>query len=400
MFRVRQLFSHPRLFFWISPPASLNSNTRNVRHVQFKRPRIRRFITTCCLYGMAFHLSSSFVLSQFDNGTRTTDVLEEPVAAGRDEDRHDSDEITGLDPVFIPLGLPYLREGELYAASDPEWKQFVRISQDREKLKSLNGELASLVLSDAAQSAILSRLLGGPLELTEAWLVHHFPSRAPPRYTRIGIQITDTAIALVSKYMVFEEGDRLRRCIWPLPATLAIKDAYSVLFQRQLSKLSATKLDEEHQCSSSNLPSCTTMVSSDLKTADDSCRVSQHHSRITNTCPTPGENANRSNDDYHDYPFSVISMLKKLLLQFGPGSDLYTASSAFKFRFNDCLSRERHSSPRGVFYFAGPVGLKGPKGFCRIEVKGEYDPASAKWAIVSMQLKDLTVFNQNALGGH
>lgn len=199
--------------------------------------------------------------------------------------------------------------------------------------------------------------------------------------------------------MVFEEGDRLRRCIWPLPATLAIKDAYSVLFQRQLSKLSATKLDEEHQHSSSNLPSYTTMLSSDLK-ADDSSRVPQHHSRIPNTSPSSGENANRSNDDHNDYPFSVISTLKNLLLQFGPGSDLYTASLAFKFRFNDCLSRERNSSPRGVFYFAGPVGLKGPKGFCRIEVKGEYDPAAAKWAIVSLQLKDLSVFNQNALGGH
>ncbi|PKY06910.1 hypothetical protein P168DRAFT_301935 [Aspergillus campestris IBT 28561] len=396
MFRVRQLFSHPRLFFRISPPASLNSSTRNVRHVQFKRPRIRSFITKCCLYGMAFHLSSSFVLSQFDNGTRTADALEEPVAAGRDKDKHDPDEKTDLDPVFIPLGLPYLREGEFYAVSDPEWKQFVKFSQDREKLNSLQGELASLVLSDAAQSAILSRLLGGPLELTGSWLVHHFPSRAPPKYTRIGIQITDTAIALVSKYMAFEEGDRLKRCIWPLPATLAIKDAYSVLFQRQLSKLSATNLDEEHQSSSSNLPSYTTMLSSDPKAADDSSQVPQHHSRISNA----GESANRSNDDYHDYPFSVISTLKKLLLQFGPGSDLYTASLAFKFRFNDCLSRERHASPRGVFYFAGPVGLKGPKGFCRIEVKGEYDPAAAKWAIVSMQLKDLSVFNQSALGGH
>lgn len=88
---------------------------------------------------MAFHLSSSFVLSQFDNGTRTTDVLDEPVVAGQDENKHDPDESTGLDPVFIPLGLPYLREGELYAVSDPEWKQFVRISQDREKLNSLQG---------------------------------------------------------------------------------------------------------------------------------------------------------------------------------------------------------------------------------------------------------------------
>lgn len=89
---------------------------------------------------MAFHLSSSFVLSQFDNGTRTADALEEPVAAGGDGDKHDPDEITGFDPIFVPLGLPYLRDGEFYAVSDPEWKQFVRISQDQEKLKSLRGK--------------------------------------------------------------------------------------------------------------------------------------------------------------------------------------------------------------------------------------------------------------------
>lgn len=45
-------------------------------------------------------------------------------------------------------------------------------------------DLAHMVLHDVSDH--MSELLGGPLSLTETWLVHHFPSRAPPGYVRSG----------------------------------------------------------------------------------------------------------------------------------------------------------------------------------------------------------------------
>lgn len=112
------------------------------------------------------------------------------------------EELAEEDRVFIPLTWSWLEEGELYTASDPEWQEFVTISKDRKKLQKLRGmlerqssavwaftdgrldELAAIVLRSASES--MSQILGSPLSLTGFWLVHQFPSRAPPEYLRSG----------------------------------------------------------------------------------------------------------------------------------------------------------------------------------------------------------------------
>lgn len=119
--------------------------------------------------------------------------------------------MNGEDTFFIPLGWPRLRKGDFYALSDPEWQQFVKISQDSRKLELLRGEkgtffeicicslflldeLAAIVLQSASQSTQISHMLGNPLTLTGSWLVHHFPSRAPPAYERSGYGLTGTRV--------------------------------------------------------------------------------------------------------------------------------------------------------------------------------------------------------------
>lgn len=42
--------------------------------------------------------------------------------------------------LFIPLAWSRLQQGELYATSDPEWQEFVKLSKDRKKLQKLRGE--------------------------------------------------------------------------------------------------------------------------------------------------------------------------------------------------------------------------------------------------------------------
>lgn len=45
-------------------------------------------------------------------------------------------------------------------------------------------ELASIVLDTASDG--IAPILGSPLSITGFWLVHQFPSRAPPTYTQSG----------------------------------------------------------------------------------------------------------------------------------------------------------------------------------------------------------------------
>ncbi|KAJ5147714.1 hypothetical protein N7526_001066 [Penicillium atrosanguineum] len=249
-----------------------------VRHVRFRRPWLRSFFTKFFLYGAAFHLWTSFVLVRFDDDTHDDDSTLEssfeetgPHRPPRDTEKL-TDEESNKDtedgaPMFIPLTWSRLREGELYAASDPEWQAFVQLSKDRKKLQNLRGmsknfetivlsltvpdELASLVLESA--SSRMSQLLGGPLSLTGFWLVHQFPSRAPPEYLRSGyvhsgqmifsvlieqrLEITDEGVSWVTKPLDPDMGDRLQTFMKPVHVALAIKDAYFLLLMRQVKRL-------------------------------------------------------------------------------------------------------------------------------------------------------------------
>lgn len=109
----------------------------------------RRSLTTLVIYGAAFHLWSSFVLVQFDDAsdraetTQATDVTEKRRRDTSYENNVDSadrmeDSIDDY-PIHIPLSWPRKKDGKFYAASDPEWQEFVKISKDREKLLSLKG---------------------------------------------------------------------------------------------------------------------------------------------------------------------------------------------------------------------------------------------------------------------
>ncbi|KOS45509.1 hypothetical protein ACN38_g3558 [Penicillium nordicum] len=403
MLRLRYLLRSPHarssLFSPTTHARSNLSNPENVRHVRFRRPWIRSFISKCLLYGTAFHLWSTFVLVRFDDDTDDADIP--PVANSGEiaplEASSGSGETTGKEVenegvLFIPLAWSRLQQGELYATSDPEWQDFVKLSKDRKKLQKLRDELATIVLDNAGRQ--MSQILGGPLSLTGFWLVHQFPNRAPPGYVRSGVEIKNDSISWVAKPMDPEIGDRLQTFMKPVHVALAIRDAYLVLLLRQLDRF--------------RKPAGEPLDASDFLNDSSAAPGGQGGNWIGRKDPsklqpplTDGlkENMppNTENSNYH--PSSLLSLLQRLPLpDLGPGSDLHLASQAFKLRLNHERAQTPRSARRGSFFITGPVGLKGPNGFCRFEVRGEYDPAKREWRTVEMTLKDLNMRRQKALG--
>lgn len=87
------------------------------------------------------------MLVRFDDDTDDADLP--PVANSEEtaprETSLGSGEITGKEVenegvLFIPLAWSRLQQGELYATSDPEWQEFVKLSKDRKRLQKLRGE--------------------------------------------------------------------------------------------------------------------------------------------------------------------------------------------------------------------------------------------------------------------
>lgn len=104
----------------------------------------RRFATTCLLYGAAFYIWSSLLSLQFDGDIEID--LPEDNTANKNVSQGGVDGIVEEDFMFIPLGWPRLRPGELYAPSDTEWQEFVKTAGDKQRLKSLRG-MCSISLS-------------------------------------------------------------------------------------------------------------------------------------------------------------------------------------------------------------------------------------------------------------
>ncbi|KAI9044641.1 uncharacterized protein KD926_000552 [Aspergillus affinis] len=402
MFRLRRVFPTGRVVSRLSPPSPERSPFK-IRHVQLQRPWVRTFVKKGFLFGVAFYLWSSLVLLQFDeDDDETQETLVERTS--RDEEARDTKSNVDTqgsvdsDEIFVPLGWPQIHEGELYSASDPEWQEFVKISRDRAKLQSLRDELASIALTSANRSHLLSRILGGPLTVTRLWLVHWFPSRAPPTYSRSGLEITDYGVSWTSKQISAEVGDRIVRCARPGYVTIAMKDALMVLLKRQAARLGMTRFGQEQQQEATVSPSQKKETPRDINSLEALDRITQ--ARGSPPPEVSREGTPQDNTETRLHSSFLIAALQMLPLPtFGPGSDLFAARAAFKLRLQNCLARERRTPPRGVFYFSGPVGLKGSKGFCRVEVKGEYNPASASWSRVTMQLKDLSLFKQKPRGG-
>ena len=198
--------------------------------------------------------------------------------------------------------------------------------------------------------------------------------------------------------MFSEDGDKLQRFMRPISVALAIKDAYMVFFRRQLLRLRERSSDREHTASTSDLSSSRHAFSRDTGHLDGLNHITQSESQL----PLPDshqEKLPRDNEHGNLHPSSIISSVQRLPLpKFGPGSDFYFALLAFKWRLTESWARASPSPRRCTFYVTGPVGLKGPKGFCRVEVRGEYDPAESSWTAVKIQLKDLNVFKQKPLG--
>ncbi|CAG8901895.1 unnamed protein product [Penicillium egyptiacum] len=400
MLRLRYLLRSPHARSSLFSPTHAHarsdfSKPTNVRRVRFRRPWIRSFISKCLLYGTAFHLWSTFVLIRFDDDTDDADLppVTNPEEIAPRQTSLGSGEITGKEvgkevenegAVFIPLAWSRLQKGELYTTSDPEWREFVKVSKDRKQLEKLRNNAGRHV----------SRILGEPLSLTGFWLVHQFPNRAPPGYVRSGVEIKSDSISWVAKPMDPETGDRLQIFMKPVHVALAIRDAYLVLLVRQLDRFRKPAGEPLDAFDSLNDFSATPGDERGnwIGQKDQSKLQPPLTDGLKENMPPNTENSN-----YH--PSSLISFLQRLPLpDLGPGSDLHLASQAFKLRLNRERAQTPGSARRGAFFITGPVGLKGPNGFCRFEVKGEYDPAKREWRTVEMTLKDLNMRRQKALG--
>ncbi|KAL4946953.1 hypothetical protein BDW69DRAFT_179386 [Aspergillus filifer] len=389
------------------PPSRLLTHKPNLWYVKVHRSWSRGFSTRVLVLVAVVAGCESIFESR--KGSASSDVgLRDDFSSRRDNSRSTVDEkkqsVTGAPrpthvEAFIPVGWPQKREGEFYTASDPEWKVYAQVKKDEKRLEALKGELACIALGEASQSRLLADLLGSPFKIDQYWLRPYFPPRAPPIYCRSGFLVTNRGIAWTWEQPMPDSG--IGRSVPPHSVSLAVKNAYQVLWQILLDRFSLGQSSNERPTgvlSEISGQSSKAHMNSDLKTLDKLGNTSSPESRLL-APPESHDNASPNHVNRLFRPSAILSTLDRLPLpKYGPGTDLYAISLAFKKGINDCRVRDLRAHRRGTFFVRGPVGLEGSLGFCRIEVEGEYDPVASEWLSISMHVRDLSLSNDKPLG--
>ncbi|EED15993.1 hypothetical protein TSTA_011080 [Talaromyces stipitatus ATCC 10500] len=385
--------------------------------VRIRRPWFRRFATSVLAYGVAFHVWTTLVYLQLDGSTVSESASSgspRALSEGRIIEGNgkilDDDEVE--DASFIPLSWPRLRPGELYKGSDPEWKTFQEYARDKQKMDTLRKELQTLVLAKLSTQREFVHLLGGkPLRVSDSWLMVHCPYRAPPQYETLGLAIVDNEATLISKPIPREQGQLLTAALFPSAVASAVLAAGKVLWKRKVQRFkNYLGADEERSTKEAIMKIKNMDIQSDMS---PSTNVSLQNFADWEKSLSSGaaEEINRSaasgmSDTTRSQPQpdtsrtpKILSLMQSLSSQY-KGSDFYVAYLAFNLHFKRNRALQRKVPPRGVFYLSGPIGIKGGKGECRVEVRGEYDPAEKKWCSLMVDLKDLRPYNQSPLGYH
>ncbi|KAI1094140.1 hypothetical protein F5B19DRAFT_447533 [Rostrohypoxylon terebratum] len=196
------------------------------RVMQVQRVKIRRkwfkpknFILASCVYYVCYQVYSASVL---------TDLLAwwygDDGDDGDDNDNDNENDEDGDDIFDMFLPIPFTTrvvESPPYKGSDPEWQAFIRVNNDRELLRSIQDNLAALVVKTAARSSILVQRCGKDMSLNKYWLNIVYPARPPPTFVQKGISIGEE-IAITEEPIDTTAAFWVRRALWPYPITVSL----------------------------------------------------------------------------------------------------------------------------------------------------------------------------------
>ncbi|KAK4890572.1 hypothetical protein LTR27_010734 [Elasticomyces elasticus] len=137
---------------------------------------------------------------------------------------------------FVPFTWPKPLPRTFYKGSDPEWKEFIKVAQNKPRHKDLQSELVRLVFSGSIKHPTVSAALGPNPKVGKYWLDISFPDAPPPEYVRTGVEVGEGYVAWSKQKVSQENRFRWARVVWPEAAARSLwvggKTLFNVEFRR------------------------------------------------------------------------------------------------------------------------------------------------------------------------
>ncbi|KAK2836913.1 hypothetical protein FQN49_006596 [Arthroderma sp. PD_2] len=283
-----------------------------------------------------------------------------------EEDEEDDESL------FIPLSLPLLREGQRYTDEDPEWQTFLKYSKDEKSLSYLKEQLAYDIAKALSSDLNITALVGTPKTVSSS-LRHEFPARAPPKYVRHGLDLSEDYTGLVIKALDVEDGDRIWNLLEPYRAIstfLLTTHIYLLMkrsrLQNRLNQSRYVYPSQNEQSVNATVPTLTTPFLPGVPGS-----VGKLPELDSRAAETKSDNVKRS-------PFQPL-IIKDESTKGGLDKantftlDIIIAAKIFLFLLEQRRTRYL-TPPPGVFIIEGMVTVTGTEGQCHVYTKALFDP--------------------------
>ncbi|OAX84491.1 hypothetical protein ACJ72_01132 [Emergomyces africanus] len=364
----------------------------NVQRVRFKRPWIRRGVSTILTAVVATQVYFALIGPSLDRLEDVGDhidkdtTLETKIHAERDDNR----DKTGVP--FIPIGLPYSVPGGRYTEDDPEWKTFKAYTSDTMKFKQLREELVAQATAIVNRKPALTAIVdvtGAPLKPNKHTTIKPaFPTEKPSGYVQPGFELRDDDITWTTRPIPTNRGDWIRSVFEPWPLVISSWAAGQYLVTAKVAKLrkmlgiASPESAEEQVVDNQHQRAHTTSSG-----PPDVARSLQKFPITPNSTAGAGEisKPGASTDFQPSKPSSALQKQPGL-----PGESASDFRDAMKiFTVFLLLTRRKNSnkSPQpGAFRMNGVARFRGPKGGCEAHIVGIYEPTTKNWHRIEVQI--------------
>ncbi|OTB17487.1 hypothetical protein K445DRAFT_316106 [Daldinia sp. EC12] len=401
---MRLLRSRPNIFSLASrvnrPLSNQPSQIVHVHRVNIRRKWFKptNFIVAGCIYYMCFQIYTSSLASTISRRLEDDQTLLTEEEGEEDEGAEEE-----FDPFFIPLPFTTrLVPSPPYKYTDPEWQAFIKVNQDREKVRSIQSSLADLVRKTTAANSMLVQKCGSDMKVAHYWLDLQYPTRPPPTFVRRGIQIGADGIYITEEAVDTTVAMQVQRALWP--DTLAVslwRFSGELLKQNALNFASlfgyksdkSANSDSSFQQALERLKKSTEEPDSKTPKSLSSSNTKSPHSSSTNPTspiqkrspgatpdPRPSEASSGSGvvpiipDAEPEKPRGAKDMLGIRTTQEHTSGPLNTLKQTFAQTWRPI----RGLPPRGAIYVTGLVEIITPRALITVDVTSWWDPKTEK----------------------
>ncbi|OAA62888.1 hypothetical protein SPI_04428 [Niveomyces insectorum RCEF 264] len=336
-----------------------------------------------------------------------TRVVVPPIADHIDE---------GGKPLFIPFPFTFkVVPSRPFKATDPEWKEYIRIANDPQALAKIKNDILETVRAAAESNAILTRRCGSQMRIRRHWLDLDFPHRPPPKIMRNGLLLTSEGLDLVSMEVDSTTMLRVTRALWPAPVALSASSFIRTLVHQNVQTAARYFGFEMADPDPPPLRSLASTLKRRLEEAEAAAAQNQSRTRsakdngggggdgnvaatgttgaaavtgaasaaaAATAAPSPSPANDASTDDS-----SRILNAKDLVPFDSLRSSIDVSWTAFRKKLAETWRPLRPQPPSGSVGVTGFVELVSPNSRITIEVVAFWDPKTRKYDAPTLQMK-------------